>query len=144
MQEPRIRILLAKPGADCHDRGAHVLVQAFKDAGMEVIYTGLYQTPKMITETAIQEDVDIVALSCLSDSSAILFTEVMRLLKEGGGDGICVIGGGTIREEDRPFLEEEGVTGNYGPGTPLKVIVDHIVERVHNERCKKTQQGGLR
>lgn len=134
MQGQKIRVLLAKPGADCHDRGAHVLVQAFKDAGMEVIYTGLYQTPKMIVETAVQEDVDVVALSCLSDSSSILFTEVMKLLRERGGDGICVIGGGTIREEDRPSLEEIGVTGNYGPGTSLKVIIDHISERVHNER----------
>jgi methylmalonyl-CoA mutase C-terminal domain/subunit len=136
----KTRILLAKPGADCHDRGAHVLVQAFKDAGMEVIYTGLYQTPKMIAETAIQEDVDVVALSCLSDSSAVLFTEVMRFLREKGGDGICVVGGGTIREEDRPFLEETGVTGNYGPGTPLKVIVDHILERVQNGRTNKMHQ----
>lgn len=140
MQGRKIRILLAKPGADCHDRGAHVLVQAFKDAGMEVIYTGLYQTPKMIVETAIQEDVDVVALSCLSDSSAVLFAEVMTLLRENGGDGICVIGGGTIREEDRPFLEETGVTGNYGPGTPLKVIVDHILERVQIERRNKMHQ----
>lgn len=142
MQVRKTRVLLAKPGADCHDRGAHVLVQAFKDAGMEVIYTGLYQTPKMVVETAIQEDVDVVALSCLSDSSAILFTEVMRLLRKSEGDGICVIGGGTIREEDRPSLEEIGVTGNYGPGTPLKVIIDHILERVHNQRREKIQQEG--
>lgn len=106
---------------------------------MEVIYTGLYQTPKMIVETAIQEDVDVIALSCLSDSSAALFAEVTKVLRERGGAEICVVGGGTIREEDRPFLESMGITGNYGPGTPLRVIIDHIVERVHSERWQKVQ-----
>lgn len=130
----RIRVLLAKPGADCHDRGAHVLAQAFRDAGMEVVYTGLYQTPSMIAGAAIQEDVDVVGLSCLSDSSAALFAEVVKALQENGAGNVCVIGGGNIREEDKPRLEAMGVTGNFGPGTPIQAAIDHMVERVRKER----------
>lgn len=130
--------MLAKPGADCHDRGAHVLAQALRDAGMEVVYTGLYQTPGMVVSTAIQEDVDVIALSCLSDSSAALFAEVVKVLHESSGAGICIVGGGTIREEDKPELERLGVTGNYGPGTPLSVIIGHISDRVRKERWRGT------
>jgi methylmalonyl-CoA mutase C-terminal domain/subunit len=132
--ENKIRILDAKPGIDGHDRGAKVLCIAFRDAGMEVIYTGLHQTADMIVKSAIAEDVDVIAISCLDGSHMYYFSEVTNLLKQRGADNICVVGGGTIPEKDKPSAEKIGVTGLYGTGTPLPVIVDHIRERVRKQR----------
>lgn len=126
--ERKIRVLVAKPGGDGHRIGPELISQALRDAGMEVIYTGPYQTPEMIVSTAAQEDVNVIALSCLSWASTSNFADVMAELKERNLS-IPVVGGGIIPDEDKPFLESIGVTGNYGPGTPLSVIVDHIRER---------------
>ncbi|MFH1625959.1 MAG: cobalamin B12-binding domain-containing protein [Pseudomonadota bacterium] len=130
----KIRILVAKPGVDGHDRGAVILCQAFRDAGWEVIYTGLWQTADMIVNAAIAEDVDVIALSSMGNTHLFYFPEVMRLLKERKAEDMCVVGGGIIPEEDKPQLEKVGVTGNFGPGTPVGVIIDHIVERVERRR----------
>lgn len=119
--ESKIRILLAKPGGDGHRIGAEMLCHAFRDAGMEVIYTGPYQTAGMIVNTAIQEHVDVIALSCLSWSSTINFADVMGVLKEKNLD-IPVVGGGMVPDEDKPFLQSIGVTGLYGPGTPPEFV----------------------
>lgn len=132
----KIRILVAKPGVDGHDRGAVVLCQAFRNAGMEVIYTGLWQTADMIVNAAVAEDVDVIALSSMGNTHLFYFPEVMRLLKERKADDICVVGGGIIPEGDKPELEKAGVTGNMGPGTPLEVIIDHIVKRVEERKSK--------
>lgn len=132
--ERKIRILVAKPGTDGHRIGAELLCQVFRDAGMEVIYTGPYQMPGMIVNTAVQEDVDIIALSCLSWSSTADFADVMTALKERHLD-IPVVGGGLIPEEDKAFLESIGVSGNYGPGTPLQLIIDLIVRRVAEHKA---------
>ena len=129
-QGKKMRILIAKPGLDAHIRGVHVLSKAFRDAGMEVIYTGHYQTAEMIVNAAINEDVDLIAVSILGGSYKEHFSDIMSLLKERKAEEICVAGGGIIHEKDKPFLESIGVTGNYGPGTPLDEIVDHIRERV--------------
>lgn len=128
--QKRIRVLVAKPGLDGHDRGALVLCQALKEAGMEVIYSGLYQTVENIVKTAIAEDVDVVALSLLDDTHMSYFPGVVRLLREEKADDICVMGGGTIPEKDMRALEEMGISGNFGPGTPTKVIIDHIIASV--------------
>lgn len=134
----RIRILVAKPGLDGHDRGALVLIRAFRDAGMEVIYTGLFATPEQIAQTAVDEDVDVVALSHLNAAHMTLFPKVVEELKKRGGENIIVVGGGIIPPEDARILEEKyGITGNFGPGTPIKTIIDHIVERVRKERWKQ-------
>lgn len=125
----KIRILVAKPGVDGHRIGAELLCQAFRDSGMEVIYTGTYQMPEMIVNTAAQEDVDIIALSSLSWSSTADFTDVMTVMKERQLN-IPVVGGGLIPEEDKAFLESIGVQGNYGPGTPLQKIIDLIAKTV--------------
>lgn len=126
----KIRVLVAKPGLDGHDRGALVLCQALKEAGMEVIYSGLYQTAENIARTAVAEDVDVVALSLLDGTHMSFFPGVLRLLEEEKADDICIVGGGTIPEEDRQALEGMGISGNFGPGTPTKVIISHIIERV--------------
>lgn len=126
--ERRIRVLIGKVGLDGHDRGAKVIVRALRDAGMEVIYTGIRQTPEMIVEAAIQEDVDVIGLSSLSGAHMSFFPEVMRLLRERGASDILVIGGGIIQEEERRRLKEEGVAEIFGPGTSLKTIVDYIRE----------------
>ena len=131
--EEKIRILVAKPGIDGHDRGAKVLCAALRDAGMEVVYTGLHQTAEMIVKSAIAEDVDVIAISCLDGSHMYYFSEVMNLLKQRGADDIRVVGGGTIPERDKPSAERIGVTGLYGPGTPLPVIVDHIREKAEKK-----------
>jgi methylmalonyl-CoA mutase C-terminal domain/subunit len=130
----RIRILVAKPGLDGHDRGALVLCRAFRDAGMEVIYAGLLPTPEQVAQMAIDEDVDVVALSLLNGAHMTAFPVVKRFLDRKGGSGILVVGGGIIPDEDRSKLEKLGITGNYGPGTPLRTIVRHIQERVRKER----------
>ena len=121
-----IRVLVAKPGLDGHDRGAKVVAKALRDAGMEVIYTGLRQTPKQIVEAAIQEDVDVIGLSCLSGAHLTLFTKVMELLRQNGVKDILVTGGGIIPLEDVPKLRKAGVSGVFGPGTTSDEIIDFI------------------
>jgi len=129
----KIRILVAKPGLDGHDRGAKVVARALRDAGMEVIYTGLHQTPEMIVETAVQEDVDVIGLSLLSGAHMTLFTDVINLLKEKGMEDVLVVGGGIIPDEDIPRLKEIGVAEIFGPGTPAETIVKFIQEHVKRE-----------
>ena len=125
-----IRVLIAKPGLDGHDRGAKVVAKALRDAGMEVIYTGLRQTPEQIVETAIQEDVDVVGLSCLSGAHMVLFPRVVELLRERGAKEVLVLGGGIIPLEDVGRLKEAGVAMVFGPGTPSGEIVDFIRKSV--------------
>lgn len=126
----RIRVLIAKPGLDLHDRGAKVLVRTLRDSGMEVIYTGIRQTPEQIVETAIQEDVDAIGLSHLTGAHIILFPKVIKLLKEKGVSDVLVIGGGIIPEEDIPSLKEAGIAEIFGPGTPLEDVVNYLKENV--------------
>jgi methylmalonyl-CoA mutase C-terminal domain/subunit len=124
-----IRVLVAKPGLDGHDRGAKVVANALKDAGMEVIYTGLHQTPELIAEAAVQEDVDVVGLSILSGAHMTLFPKVIELLREKGGEDIMVFGGGIIPAEDVEELEELGVARVFGPGTDTRNIVSFLEGR---------------
>lgn len=124
--ERKIRVLVAKPGLDGHDRGAKVVARALRDAGMEVIYTGLQQTPEMIAEAALQEDVDVVGLSILSGAHMSLLPRVTQLLREQGGEGILVVAGGIIPDEDILALKQAGVAAVYGPGTPTGEIIDFI------------------
>jgi methylmalonyl-CoA mutase, C-terminal domain len=128
--ERKIRVLIAKPGLDGHDRGAKIVARALRDAGMEVIYTGLHQTPAMIAEAAIQEDVDVVGLSLLSGAHMTLFIDVADLLREKGLSDILLIGGGIIPEEDVPELKKKGISGVFGPGTPVEHIVDFVKKNV--------------
>ncbi|SHI07554.1 cobalamin B12-binding domain-containing protein [Sporanaerobacter acetigenes] len=121
-----IRVLVAKPGLDGHDRGAKVVARALRDAGMEVIYTGLRQTPEQIVAAAIQEDVDVVAMSILSGAHNHLFPKVVNLLREQGVDDVLILGGGVIPEDDIPGLKEAGVEAIFTPGTSTKDIVDYI------------------
>ena len=121
-----IRVLVAKPGLDGHDRGAKVIARALRDAGMEVIYTGLRQTPEMIVNAAMQEDVQCIGLSILSGAHNAIVPRIMALLKERGIDDILVILGGTIPEQDIAFLKEQGVAAIFGPGTPLETTVEFI------------------
>jgi methylmalonyl-CoA mutase C-terminal domain/subunit len=127
----KIRVLVAKPGLDGHDRGAKVVARALRDAGMEVIYTGLRQTPEMVVEAALQEDVDVIGLSILSGAHMALFPKIVELLKEEGADDILVIGGGIIPEEDVTALKECGIAEIFGPGTPLSDIVEYIESHVN-------------
>ncbi len=129
----RIRILVAKPGLDGHDRGALILCRAFRDAGMEVIYTGFLATPEQVAQMAVDEDVNVVAMSLLNGAHMTAFPKVAKLIREKGGDNILLVGGGIIPDEDKPKLEKQGITGNYGPGTQLKTIIEHV-ERVVRER----------
>jgi methylmalonyl-CoA mutase C-terminal domain/subunit len=122
----RIRILVAKLGLDGHDRGALVLCRAFRDAGMEVIYSGLFATPERIAKIVEDEDVDAVALSLLNGAHLTLFPRVVKALKEKGIKDVLVIGGGVIPEDDKQDLEKAGVLGNFGPGTPLATVIDYI------------------
>ena len=126
--ERKIRVLLAKPGLDGHDRGAKVLALALRDVGMEVIYTGLRQQPEQIVAAAIQEDVDVVGMSCLSGAHNHLFPRVVELLREQGANDVLVVGGGTIPENDIPTLYAKGVQAVFGPGTSLTEIVTYIQE----------------
>lgn len=130
----KIRILVAKPGLDGHDRGVLVLARAFRDAGMEVIYSGLLPTPEQVAQMAIDEDVDVVALSLLNGAHMTAFPKVKKLLNQKGGDDIVVVGGGIIPKEDKPKLLGLGITGLYGPGTSLEEIIAHIKGRVVKER----------
>jgi len=132
--ERRIRVLVAKPGLDGHDRGAKVMVRALRDAGMEVIYTGIRQTPEQVVEAAVQEDVDVVGLSILSGAHMTLFPKIMRLLKERGMGDVLVIGGGIIPEEDLLALKQAGIAEVFGPGTPIQTIVKYINENVHMKK----------
>jgi len=122
----KIRVLIAKPGLDGHDRGAKVVARALRDAGMEVIYTGLRQTPEDIVEAAIQEDVDAIGLSSLSGAHMALFPDVVKLLKRRGAGDIVVVGGGIIPDEDIPKLKRAGVKAVFGPGTPLAEIIEYF------------------
>ncbi len=126
MQSKKIRVLLAKPGLDGHDRGANVIAQGLRDAGMEVIYLGLRVTPEQIAEAAIQEDVDVVGLSCLSGAHMALFPKTIRLVKEKTDKDILFIAGGIIPEKDVPKLKEVGFAQTFGPGTPIPEIIDFI------------------
>jgi len=126
MPERKIRVLVAKPGLDGHDRGAKVIAAALRDAGMEVIYTGLHQTPEMIVAAAVQEDVDVVALSILSGAHMTLFPRVKELLDEEGADFILLTGGGIIPEEDMEALRAQGVGRLFGPGTTTGAAVEYI------------------
>jgi methylmalonyl-CoA mutase C-terminal domain/subunit len=121
-----IRVLVAKPGLDGHDRGAKVVAAALRDAGMEVIYTGLHQTPEMITTAAVQEDVDVVGLSILSGAHMTLFPRVRELLAASGREDILVTGGGIIPKEDMEELQRQGVGRLFGPGTPTSELVEYI------------------
>jgi methylmalonyl-CoA mutase C-terminal domain/subunit len=123
-----IRVLVAKPGLDGHDRGAKVVAAALRDAGMEVIYTGLHQTPEMIATAAVQEDVDVVGLSILSGAHMTLFPRVRELLHEQGRDDILITGGGIIPKEDMESLKGQGVGELFGPGTPTTALIDYIRE----------------
>jgi methylmalonyl-CoA mutase C-terminal domain/subunit len=126
----KIRVLVAKPGLDGHDRGAKVVARALRDAGMEVIYSGLRQTPEMIAEAALQEDVDVVGLSVLSGAHLALLPRIVELLNQNGMDDVLVIAGGIVPDEDVPVLKEAGVHGIFGPGTLTEDIVKFIQEHV--------------
>lgn len=128
--ERKIRVLIAKPGLDGHDRGAKVVASALRDAGMEVIYTGLHQTPEMIVEAAIQEDVDVVGLSILSGAHMALFPRIIDLLRERGAGDKLVVAGGIIPRDDIEELKKKGVAEIFGPGTPTSEIVDYIRSKV--------------
>ncbi|MDD2211891.1 MAG: cobalamin B12-binding domain-containing protein [Clostridia bacterium] len=130
MAEKRIRVLVAKPGLDGHDRGAKVIARSLRDAGMEVIYTGLRQTPEQIVAAAIQEDVDVVAMSLLSGAHNHLFPKVVELLKEKNAEDILVLGGGVIPEADIPFLKERGIAEIFTPGTPTGKVVKFIRDKI--------------
>ena len=129
--ERKLRVLVAKPGLDGHDRGAKVVARALRDAGFEVIYTGLHQTADMIAETAIQEDVDAVGLSILSGAHMTIFPRVQQLLKEKGGQDILLFGGGIIPAEDMAELQKQGVGRLFGPGTPTTEIAEYLKQTFH-------------
>ena len=135
MDQKKIRVLVAKPGLDGHDRGAKVVARALRDAGMEVIYTGLRQTPEMIAEAALQEDVDVVGLSILSGAHMALAPRIMELLKANGQDQVKVFIGGIIPDEDIPRLKELGITGVYGPGASTETIIKEVTEAVQKARA---------
>ena len=127
-EERKIRVLVAKPGLDGHDRGAKVIAASFRDAGFEVIYTGLHQTPEMIVNAAVEEDVDVVALSVLSGAHMTLFLRILELLNEEGAEQVLLTGGGIIPEEDMEVLRKAGVGRLFGPGTPTSEAVAYIRE----------------
>ncbi|MBE0416020.1 MAG: cobalamin B12-binding domain-containing protein [Dehalococcoidia bacterium] len=133
--EEKIRVLVAKPGLDGHDRGAKLVARIFRDAGMEVIYTGLRQTPEMIAEAALQEDVNVVGLSILSGAHMDLFPTIMERLKEKGLEEVIVVAGGIIPEEDIPSLEQMGIRAIFGPGTTSQQIIDYIKSAIAEKRA---------
>ncbi len=126
----KIRILVAKPGLDAHDRGILILCRALRDAGMEVIYSGLLPTPQKVAQIAIDEDVDVIALSSHNGAHLTAFPEVKKQLENKGVNDIAIIGGGIIPEEDKNELENQGISGNFGPGTSMETIIDHINKSV--------------
>ncbi|MDP2918762.1 MAG: cobalamin B12-binding domain-containing protein [Dehalococcoidia bacterium] len=130
MNERKIRVLLAKPGLDGHDRGIKAVARGLRDAGMEVIYQGLRLTPEQIASAAIQEDVDVVGMDCLSGAHMVLFPRVVELLREKGGGDKLVVVGGIIPRKDFPKLNAVGITGIFGPGTPLDEITNFVKTRV--------------
>ncbi|HEU5229592.1 MAG TPA: cobalamin B12-binding domain-containing protein [Ktedonobacteraceae bacterium] len=135
MAETRpIRVLVAKPGLDGHDRGAKVIARALRDAGMEVIYTGIRQTPEMVVEAAIQEDVDAILLSILSGAHMALFPKIMELLKQNEVDDVLVAAGGILPDEDIPVIKEMGIKGCFGPGTPMEEIIAFVRANIHADR----------
>jgi methylmalonyl-CoA mutase C-terminal domain/subunit len=127
------RVIIAKPGLDGHDRGAKVVARALRDAGIEVIYTGLHQTPAQVVDAAIQEDADVIGLSILSGAHLTLFAEVMELLKERGATDILVFGGGIIPDDDIPVLKDMGVSEIFTPGTSMQSIVDWVVAHTNKD-----------
>jgi methylmalonyl-CoA mutase C-terminal domain/subunit len=136
MASGRPRVLVAKPGLDGHDRGIKVVARALRDAGVEVIYTGLHQTPEQIASAAIQEDVDAVGLSCLSGAHMTLFPKVVELLREQGGDDIVVFGGGIIPDSDVPALRDAGIKEIFTPGAPTREIVEWVESHVGQAQAK--------
>src|ERR671923_1873416 len=135
VQRP-LRVLVSKLGLDGHDRGALVICRALRDAGFEVIYSGLFCTPEQVAKIAVDEDVDVVAMSLLNGAHLTIFPKVAQLLKEHGIDDILLVGGGIIPQKDKVLLEKEGITGNFGPGTPLSTIINHISENVKKLRWR--------
>ncbi len=132
VEEEKIRVLVAKPGLDGHDRGAKVVARALRDAGMEVIYTGIRQTPEMIVEAAVQEDVDVVGLSILSGAHLELFPPIAAGLKKKGKTDVLIVAGGIIPDEDVPALRKIGIKAVFGPGTPTYKIIEFIKQQVGN------------
>ncbi len=130
MVDKKIRVLIAKPGLDGHDRGAKIVARALRDAGMEVIYSGLHQTADMIVEAALQEDVDVIGLSLLSGAHMTLFVDVAKQLRQKGMGDVLILGGGIIPEEDVPKLKKEGIAAIFGPGTHCEDIVNYIQKNV--------------
>ena len=137
VMERNIRVLIAKPGLDGHDRGAKVIARALRDAGMEVIYTGLRQTSEMIVNAAVQEDVDVVGLSILSGAHMHYFKEIMEGLKERGAEDIIVFGGGIVPDQDLPKLKEMGVAAIFTPGTSTQEVVKYLEETVPEQRAQE-------
>ena len=137
-QNTTIRVLVAKPGLDGHDRGAKVVARALRDAGMEVIYTGIRQTPQMIVEASAQEDVDVIGLSILSGAHLEIFPEIMRGLREKGMEDVTVVAGGIIPEEDREPLLRAGITAIFGPGVSTQDIVGFIKKTMEEKRDRKS------
>lgn len=133
-RERRVRVLVAKPGLDGHDRGARIIARAYRDAGFEVVYSGLHQTPEEVVQAAIQEDVDMIGLSSLAGAHRYLFPRVVELLKEKNADDIIVCGGGIIPEEDIPELKKAGIKEVFTPGCPLTDIVNWVKENVSPRR----------
>jgi methylmalonyl-CoA mutase C-terminal domain/subunit len=138
MAVKKIRVVIAKPGLDGHDRGAKVVARALRDAGMEVIYTGLRQTPEQIVDTAIQEDADAIGISILSGAHSFYFSKIINLLKENNASDIIVFGGGVIPESDIPALIEMGAGAIFGPGTPASVCAEWLEKAVAEKKQKET------
>jgi methylmalonyl-CoA mutase C-terminal domain/subunit len=132
--ERKIRIVMAKPGLDGHDRGIKVLAAAYRDAGMEVIYLGLRQTPEMIVSSALQEDADVIALSSLNNAHNTIFVNVLSLMEEKGLDNVLLVGGGIIPKKDMEVLENKGVGKLFGPGTPVQETIEYITNWVKSNR----------
>ena len=126
----KIKVIVAKPGLDGHDRGAKVITMGLREAGMEVIYTGLRQTPEMIAQAALEEQPDVIALSCLSGAHQSLFPRVVEELKKRNMNNVLVIGGGIVPDEDIPYLKEQGISAIFGPGTSIKELSEYISEKV--------------
>jgi methylmalonyl-CoA mutase C-terminal domain/subunit len=143
MSDRKIRVLVCKPGLDGHDRGAKVVAAALRDAGMEVIYTGLRQTPQMIADSALQEDVDAIGLSMHSAAHMTIFPKVLQLLREKGIDHVLLTGGGVIPDEDIHALEAMGVGRLFGPGTPMRDIVEYVRDEVGRRRAARAAAGTL-
>ena len=132
--ERKIRIIMAKPGLDGHDRGIKVLAAAYRDVGMEVIYLGLRQTPEMIVSSALQEDADVIALSSLNNAHNTIFVNVLSLMEEKGLNNVLLVGGGIIPKKDMEVLENKGVGKLFGPGTPVQETIDYITNWVKSNR----------